>query len=181
MLNEKRLICFYDQGLATPLPTSSYAMVSRDILCHCHLQVGLTYVLKSVVSCNASAVPVLQYTSNLAFLDHFHSFGTNMSIPLSPTWEETVLPLALEDFSKDPDFPVYARDRDTGPTNLKALTQLYYQKQLFLQSRKQLFSEGNAGMTPKLPKIPSYSKKFLSFYNCFPHICICGKFNRNHN
>ena len=37
MLNEKRLICSYDQGLATPLPTSSYALVSRDILCHCHL------------------------------------------------------------------------------------------------------------------------------------------------
>ena len=31
MLNPKRLICTYDQGLAKPLPTSSYALVSRDI------------------------------------------------------------------------------------------------------------------------------------------------------
>ena len=83
MLNEKRLICSYDQGLATPLPTSSYALVSRDILCHCHLQVGLTYVLKSVVSCNISHTPVLQYTSNLAFLDHFHSLWHN-SCPYMP-------------------------------------------------------------------------------------------------
>ena len=34
MLNPKRLICTYDQGLAKPLPTSSYALVSRDILCY---------------------------------------------------------------------------------------------------------------------------------------------------
>ena len=30
MLNPKRLICSYDQGLAKPLPTSSYALVSRE-------------------------------------------------------------------------------------------------------------------------------------------------------
>ena len=51
MMNQKRLICAYDQGLAKPLPTSSYALVSRDILCNCHLQIGLTYILKSVTSC----------------------------------------------------------------------------------------------------------------------------------
>ena len=174
MLNEKRLICSYDQGLATPLPTSSYALVSRDILCHCHLQVGLTYVLKSVVSCNASAVPVLQYTSNLAFLDHFHSFWSNNTIPLFPTWKETILPLSLEDFSKDPDFSIYGKDRDASPTNMKALTQLYYQKQLFLQSRKKLFSEGNAGVTPKLPKISSYSKSSFLFTIAFHIYAFVG-------
>ena len=139
MLNEKRLICSYDQGLATPLPTSSYALVNRDILCHCHLQVGLTYVLKNVVSCNSSTVPVLQYTANLAFLDYFHSFWENQTIPTIPTWQETTLPVSLEDFSQDPHFPIYARDKETAPTTMKALSHLHYQRQLFLQSRKQLF------------------------------------------
>ena len=137
--------------------------MNRDILCHCHLQVGLTYVLKSVVSCNSSTVPVLQYTANLAFLDHFHLFWDKESIPTSPTWQETTLPVSLEDFSQDPNFPIYARDGDTAPNTLKALSHLHYQKQLFLQTRKQLFSEGNAGVTPKLPKLNSYSKSsFLS-------------------
>ena len=34
------------RGLAKPLPTSSYALVSRDILCYCHLQIGLTYIFE---------------------------------------------------------------------------------------------------------------------------------------
>ena len=42
MLNEKRLICTYDQGLAKPLPASPYVLVDRRVLCHCHIQSGLT-------------------------------------------------------------------------------------------------------------------------------------------
>ena len=37
MLNEKRLICTYDQGLAKPLPASPYVLVDRRLLCHCHI------------------------------------------------------------------------------------------------------------------------------------------------
>ena len=77
MLNPKRLICSYDQGLAKPLPTSSYALVSRDILCYCHLQIGLTYILKSIASCNVTTTPTLEYTVNLAFMDYFQSFWNN--------------------------------------------------------------------------------------------------------
>ena len=104
MLNPKKLICSYDQGLAKPLPTSSYALVSRDILCYCHLQIGLTYILKSIASCNKTTVPTLEYTVNLAFMDYFHSFwnnGTLSHIPLTPTYKETVLPIAMEDYTKD--------------------------------------------------------------------------------
>ena len=103
MMNPKRLICSYDQGLAKPLPTSSYALVSRDILCYCHLQIGLTYVLKSIAACNTTQMPTLSYTVNLAFMDYFHSFwhnGTLSHIPLTPTMEETVLPLLWKIFQK---------------------------------------------------------------------------------
>ena len=94
MLNPKRLICTYDQGLAKPLPTTSYALVSRDILCYCHLQIGLTYILKSIASCDRTIAPTLEYTVNLAFMDYFHSFwnnGTLSNIPLTPTFKETIL------------------------------------------------------------------------------------------
>ena len=175
MLNEKRLICSYDQGLATPLPTSSYALVSRDILCHCHLQVGLTYVLKSVVSCNISHTPVLQYTSNLAFLDHFHSLWHNYTISTLPSWEEVVLPISLEDYSQDPYLPIYAKDSEAAPTNLRALSHLHYQKKLFLESRKKLFSDEQAGVTPKVdPKLPGHSKSSFLFTVAFHTYVLIG-------
>ena len=68
MLAEIRLICTYDQGLAKPLTTSPYHLVDRKILCHCHIQSGLTYVLKNVGSCNSTLQPKISYTVNLAFL-----------------------------------------------------------------------------------------------------------------
>ena len=64
MLPEKRLICSYDQGLAKPLPSSPYVLVDRKILCHCHIQSGLTYVLKNVGSCNSTSQPKITYTVN---------------------------------------------------------------------------------------------------------------------
>ena len=103
MLNEKRLICTYDQGLAKPLPASPYVLVDRRLLCHCHIQSGLTYVLKTIGSCNSTDQPVLYYTVNLAFFNYFSTFlNDSDNIPSNPMEDETVLPIAMEDFSKDP-------------------------------------------------------------------------------
>ena len=118
MLNLKRLICTYDQGLAKPLPTTSYALVSRDILCYCHLQIGLTYILKSIASCDRKIAPTLEYTVNVALMDYFHSFwnnGTLSNIPLTPTYNETILPIAMEDYRKDPHFLIYGKNVKRNP------------------------------------------------------------------
>ena len=90
---KKTLICAYDQDLAKPLPSSPYVLVDRRILCHCHIQSGLTYVLKNIGSCNSTDKPVLYYTVNLAFLNYFSSFLTNKTeIPSTPVLSETILP-----------------------------------------------------------------------------------------
>ena len=131
----KRLICSYDQGLAKPLPTSPYALVSRNILCHCHMQFGLTYLLKTISACNASETPVLHYTANLAFLDYFSTFWntTSVIVPTLPGPNETVFPVSLEDYPQDPAFPIYGGEHDPIPKTLKQLSQLQYQKKLFLK------------------------------------------------
>ena len=127
MLNEKRLICTYDQGLAKPLPASPYVLVDRRLLCHCHIQSGLTYVLKTIGSCNSTDQPVLYYTVNLAFLNYFSTFlNGSDNIPSNPVEDETVLPIAMEDFSKDPDFPVYCQDSSMFPTFLDQLVHVHY-------------------------------------------------------
>ena len=132
MLNEKRLICTYDQGLAKPLPASPYVLVDRRILCHCHIQSGLTYVLKNIGSCNSTDQPVLYYTLNLAFLNYFSSFlNDSDEIPSNPMEDEQVLPIAMEDFSKDPNFSVYCQDSSMFPTYLDQLVHVHYQKKLF--------------------------------------------------
>ena len=164
MLSSKRLICASDQGLARPLPTSTYALVSRDILCHCHLQAGLTYVLKSITTCNMTTDPKFYYTVNLAFMDHFYSFwgnGNLSHIPLQPTLQEIILPIGMEDFSQDPYFDVYTTDKNKHPHNLQELRHLVYQKKLFQQNRKKLFSEGKAEVDTPVAETPLSKSSFL--------------------
>ena len=174
MLNPKRLICSYDQGLAKPLPTSSYPLVSRDILCYCHLQIGLTYILKSIASCNITTTPTLEYTVNLAFMDYFQSFwknGTLSHIPLVPSMEEIVLPVAMEDYTKDPQFLLYGKDMKRNPNTLAELSQIIHQKQAFLKSRKELFSKPKADI--RLPETPLSKRSKSSFlFSAIFHIYI---------
>ena len=135
---------FHDQGLARPLPTSSFALVSRDILCHCHIQVGLTYILKSIASCNVTDQPTLEYTVNLAFMNYFHEFWGNRSldhIPVSPTVDEVTLPISMEDYPSDPDYQVYGNEVRRNPETLKDLSQLNFKKQLFLENRNFLLKQ----------------------------------------
>ena len=160
MLNDKRLICTYDQGLAKPLPSSPYVLVDRRILCHCHIQSGLTYVLKNIGSCNSTEQPVLYYTVNLAFVNYFSSFLTGKTeIPINPIQNETTLPIALEDYSQDPNFTIYCQDTAQFPEFLDQVAHIHYQKQAFLANAKEFPYEGRAGMenseVSKTPQIPS--------------------------
>ena len=174
MLNPKRLICSYNQRLAKPLPTSSYALVSRDILCHCHLQIGLTYILNSIASCNITTAPTLEYTVNLAFMDYFQSFWTNGTlshIPLLPSMEEIVLPIAMEDYTKGPQFLLYGKDVKRNPNTLAELSHIIHQKQEFLKSRKELFSKPKTDI--RLPEIPLSKRSKSSFlFSAIFHIYI---------
>ena len=55
MLSPKRLICTKDSPMARPSPSHPYVLVNRSILCNCHLQTGLNYLLKSLNSCDSGA------------------------------------------------------------------------------------------------------------------------------
>ena len=167
MMNKKKLICSYDQSLARPLPSSSYALVSRDILCNCHIQIGLTYVLKSITSCNETKMPTLEYTVNLAFMNYFHSFWNNGSmatLPLHPTTEEITLPISMEDFTQDPDFIIYGQHMNRDPDTLQELSQLTYQKQIFMTNKKELFNKTKAENENGIAQAPFPKKSKSSFF-----------------
>ena len=147
MLPDKRLICTYDQGLAKPLPSSPYVLVDRKILCHCYIQSGLIYVLKNIGSCNSTLQPKISYTVNLAFLTFFSSFlNDTQEISTEPLSTEITLPIAMEDFSQDPDFQVYCQDTKTFHDTLAQLAHVHYQKRLFLTNKNEFLFEGKAGM-----------------------------------
>ena len=175
MLNDKRLICTYDQGLAKPLPSSPYVLVDRRILCHCHIQSGLTYVLKNIGSCNSTEQPVLYYTVNFAFVNYFSSFLLGKTeIPINPIQNETTLPIALEDYSQDPNFTIYCQDTAQFPEFLDQVAHIHYQKQVFLANAKEFPYEGRAGIensevseTPHIPSGNSFGFMFTVAFHVY--------------
>ena len=79
ILSPKRLICIEDFPMAQPLPSHPYVLVNRSILCNCHLQTGLNYLLKSLSSCDSGATPTMYFTVNSAFQHIISEFGLSDS------------------------------------------------------------------------------------------------------
>ena len=75
MLSPKRLVCSQDLHMAHPMPSYPYVLVKRSLLCNCHLESDLTYLLESLGSCSPSPKFIMYFTINSAF-NHFISlFG----------------------------------------------------------------------------------------------------------
>ena len=98
ILTPKRLICTYASDVARPVPSHEYVLVNRSILCNCHMESGLTYLLKSIAFCEAaSADYTMSFTLNLAFLHMIQDLwpGNFSQLPPVVTQEELAFPLGL--------------------------------------------------------------------------------------
>ena len=83
MLNPKRLVCSQDLHMAHPVPSYPYVLVNRSLLCNCHLESGLTYLLESVGSCSPKSKFVMYFTINSAFSHFMSLFGLSETESIS--------------------------------------------------------------------------------------------------
>ena len=61
--------------MAHPVPSYPYVLVNRSLLCNCHLQSGLMYLLKSLGSCTPNDRFTMYFTINSAFNHYMSAFG----------------------------------------------------------------------------------------------------------
>ena len=83
MLSPKRLVCSQDLHMAHPVPSYPYVLVNRSLLCNCHLESGLTYLLESVGSCSPKPKFVMYFTINSAFSHFMSLFGLSETESIS--------------------------------------------------------------------------------------------------
>ena len=170
ILTPKRLICTYASDMAHPVPRHDYVLVNRSILCNCHMESGLTYLLKSIAVCEiASADYTMSFALNLAFLHMTQELWPGNFSQLCPvvTQEELVFPLGLTsnaDFcGQDPNgtYPVILMHE---PQSLAALHSSLRAWVLPLLTEKPLFP-----LAPGRPTPLDIIKKGLF---CFIWLCI---------
>ena len=102
MLSPKWLVCSHDFHMACPVPSFPYVLVNRSLLCNCHLESGLTYLLKSLGSCTPSDIFTMYFTINSAFNHYMSTFGlTGTPIPPSQLLpHQNVFEIFLNDTSQ---------------------------------------------------------------------------------
>ena len=148
MLTPKRLICTYASDMARPVPSHDYVLVSRSMLCNCHMESGLTYLLKSIAFCeDASTDYTMSFALNLAFLHMIQELwpGNFSTPPPNITSNEMSFPLGLtsnSDFcSKDPNCS-YPLVLWREPTSLAALHSSLKARGATIRNRKTPFHFG---------------------------------------
>ena len=112
MLSPKRLVCSQNFHMAHPVPSFPYVLVNRTLLCNCHLESGLTYVLKSLGSCSSKDKFTMYFTINSAFNHYMSTFGfsgKNVSSTLLLSYEPVF------DIFLNNSFPSRLLDNDSAP------------------------------------------------------------------
>ena len=85
-------------GLAKPAPENTYAVVNREFLCDCQLDLEHASVLRQLSSCSKSSSSEMhmKFTINLAFWEMFKRRSPNSSSNIQPQYAEEVQTFSVD-------------------------------------------------------------------------------------
>ena len=85
-------------GLAKPAPENTYAVVNREFLCDCQLDLEHASVLWKLSSCSKSSTSKMQmkFTINLAFWEMFKKRSPNSASNIQPQYAEEVQTFSVD-------------------------------------------------------------------------------------
>ena len=85
-------------GLAKPAPEHTYAVVNREFLCDCQLNLEHASVLRQLSSCskNSSSKMQMKFTINLAFWEMFKKRYPNSASNIQPQYTEEVQTFSVD-------------------------------------------------------------------------------------
>ena len=133
--NDKHIICNINNNIPIKIPSHSYVLVNRSILCNCRIEADNHHLLESIATCDNKITELIMYfTINLAFTNYLDMLP-NMTDPLplirDRTRYEQPLPLHLH-------LPQFDNSLRYRPTKLKDFMTNYVKddKEIFdLQQR----------------------------------------------
>ena len=85
-------------GLAKPAPENTYAVVNREFLCDCQLDLEHASVLRQLSSCSKSSTSKMhmKFTINLAFWKLFKKRSPNSASNIQPQYAEEVQTFSVD-------------------------------------------------------------------------------------
>ena len=73
--NNKHIICNINNDIPVKIPSHSYVLVNRSVLCNCSIEADNHYLLESLAACdNRNYKLPLYFTVNIAFANYLDMF-----------------------------------------------------------------------------------------------------------
>ena len=114
--NDKHFICNINNDITVKIPSHSYVLVNRSILCNCRIEADNHHLLESITSCDKRISKLTMYfTINLAFtnyLDMFPTLTDTLTLIRDKTSFKQPLPIHIN-------IPHYDSSLNNRPTKLK--------------------------------------------------------------
>ena len=95
--NYKRIICTSNNNIPLNIPSHSYVLLDRSILCNCDIEAESNFLLESLPTCGEHEKPDLEmyFTVNLAFVDYLEQLNETITIPFNRNWTSVKQPIPI--------------------------------------------------------------------------------------
>ena len=133
--NDKHIICNANNDIPVKIPSHTYILVNRSVLCNCSIEADNYYLLESLAACdNTNSKLTMCFTINTAFanyLEMFPNITDPLQIPLikNRTMYKQILPITLNVSEFD-------RSLLHASTNLKDFMTVILREKKFLICKK---------------------------------------------
>ena len=130
--NDKHIICNINNDIPVKIPSHSYVLVNRSILCNCGIEAGSHHLLESLAACGKKLNKLTMYFSiNLAFSNYLElipNITDQLNLNRGKTNHEQPLPIYLNISS-------YDNSLANSPSKLKEFIHNYIQS----MTKKEIF------------------------------------------
>ena len=126
----KHIICTINNNIPIKIPSHSYALVNRSVLCNCRIKAENTFLLESLAACHDADTNLIMYfTVNTACVNYIDQFNLTeiLTIPIltNKTLSKHTLPIFLNDTKFDDTLSL-------APQTLKEYISQYEQKKFLI-------------------------------------------------
>ena len=130
--NTKYVIYNDNHNFPIKIPSHSYILLKRTVLCNCGVEAGDNFLLESIAACpGKQSALTMYYTVHTVFMHSFDSLTDSLDTNISPNWttQEQVFPISLQTFEFDSKLL-------KAPKTLKEPAHQYKQKGQILNKRE---------------------------------------------
>ena len=104
--NNKHIKCNIKNDILVMIPSFTYGLVNRNVLCNCEIEVENHFLLESLAACHdAESKLVKNFTVNMALVSYLDNLSNSLKFPLllNQTTHEQTSPISLQSFNFDSD------------------------------------------------------------------------------